>query len=130
MKMNPVVHFEMPAEDNIRVKKFYEEAFGWNMTQLGSDMEDYLLANTSPLDKNNMHINSETIDGGFFKKGESGTVPRVVVSVDNIVEHIDIVTKAGGKIMGKVVTIPDIGEFVIFEDTEGNQVGMLQPIKM
>jgi hypothetical protein len=130
MKMNPVVHFEMPAEDNARAKKFYEDVFGWTMVQLGSDMGDYLLATTSPVDKNNMHINKGAINGGFFKKGDYGTIPHVVVAVDNLTEHMDIVKKSGGKIMGQVMDIPGIGEFVMFSDTEGNQVGMLQPVKM
>lgn len=128
--MNPVVHFEMPAEDNDRAKKFYKEAFGWHMTQLGSDMGDYLLATTSPLDKNNMHINKGAINGGFFKKGDYGTIPHIVISVNNLKEHVKIIKKTGGKIMGGVMNIPGIGEFVMFNDTEGNQVGMLEPIKM
>jgi predicted enzyme related to lactoylglutathione lyase len=33
-KMNPVVHFEMPAKDNKRVADFYTKAFGWKMNQL------------------------------------------------------------------------------------------------
>ena len=28
-KMNPVVHFEMPAEDRQRMADFYKRAFGW-----------------------------------------------------------------------------------------------------
>lgn len=128
--MNPVVHFEMPAEDNSRAKKFYEEAFGWEMTQLGADMGDYLLATTSPVDKDNMHINKGAINGGFFKKGDYGTIPHLVISVDNLKEHMDIIKKAGGKIIGEAMNITGIGEFVMFKDTEGNQVGMLEPIKM
>lgn len=31
MKMNPVVHFEMPAEDKKRMSKFYTKAFGWQL---------------------------------------------------------------------------------------------------
>lgn len=46
-KMNPVVHFEMPAINNKRVKSFYETAFGWKMQQLGPEMGNYLLAATS-----------------------------------------------------------------------------------
>ena len=128
--MNPVVHFEMPAEDNVRVKKFYEKAFGWKMTQLGPDMGDYLLATTSPVDENNMHINKGAINGGFFKKGDLGSIPHLVIPVDNLIEHMEIIKKAGGKTIGNVMNIPGIGEFVMFRDTEGNQVGMLQPSKM
>lgn len=130
MKMNPVVHFEMPAEDNNRAKKFYEEAFGWKMAQLGPEMGDYLLAATSPVDENNMHINKGAINGGFFKKGDYGTMPHIVISVDDLNEHMEIVNKAGGQIMGKAMDITGIGKFIMFKDTEGNQVGMLQPVKM
>ena len=35
MKMNPVVHFEMPAKNKKRVKKFYEKVFGWKMKRGG-----------------------------------------------------------------------------------------------
>ena len=33
--MNPVVHFEMPAEDRNRMKEFYAKAFGWQMQHSG-----------------------------------------------------------------------------------------------
>jgi len=46
-KMNPVVHFEMPAEDKERIKTFYTSAFGWQMQQFGPEMGDYILATTS-----------------------------------------------------------------------------------
>jgi len=93
-------------------------------------MGDYLLATTSPVDENNMHINKGAINGGFFKKGDYGSIPHLIISVDNLIEHIEIIKKAGGKTIGNVMNIPGIGEFVMFRDTEGNQVGMLQPSKM
>ncbi len=40
---------------------------------------------------------------------------------------MEIVKKAGGKIKGKVQDIPGVGMFVMVKDTEGNDVGMLQP---
>jgi predicted enzyme related to lactoylglutathione lyase len=43
---------------------------------------------------------------------------------------MDTVKKSGGAIRGKPMNIPGIGEFVMFKDTEGNRVGMLQAIKM
>ena len=128
MKRNPVVHFEMPAEDRGRVKKFYESAFGWEMTQLGPEMGDYLLAATSPLDENKMHINKGAINGGFYKKGEAGTIPHIVISVDNLKEKMEVVKNAGGQIEGNPMNIPGIGDFIMFKDTEGNRVGILQPV--
>ena len=127
MKMNPVVHFEMPAKDKKRVKNFYESVFGWQMQQLGPEMGNYILATTSPLDKNKMHKNKGAINGGFYQRGKDGTVPHLVISVDNLEKHIRIVKKAGGKIIGKTMDIPGIGKFIMLKDTEDNRVGMLQP---
>jgi uncharacterized protein len=42
--MNPVVHFEMPAEDRKRMADFYTKVFGWKTQQLGEDMGNYVLA--------------------------------------------------------------------------------------
>ena len=126
--MNPVVHFEMPAKDKKRVKKFYENAFGWQMQQFGSEMGDYILATTTPVDKKTQRPKEPgAINGGFYQRGKDGTVPHLVISVDNLEKHIRIVKKAGGKIIGKTMDIPGIGKFIMLKDTEDNRVGMLQP---
>jgi len=125
--MNPVVHFEMPAKDKVRVAKFYEHVFGWGMKQMGAEMGDYILATTSPVDAKGMHKKKGAINGGFYQSGPFGKVPHVVISVDNLKKHIDTVKKAGGKIVGEQMDIPGVGKFVMFKDTEANRVGMLQP---
>ncbi len=130
MKMNSVVHFEMPAKDRKRVKKFYETAFGWGMQQMGADFGDYLLAYTTPVDKKGVHKKKGAINGGFFQSGSYGTVPHLVIAVDDVKKHMAIVKKAGGKISGKPMDIPGIGKFVMLKDTEGNRIGMLQPVSM
>lgn len=125
--MNPVVHFEMPAKDKKRTKKFYETVFGWQMTQLGRGMGDYLLAGTTPVDKNMMHLEKGAINGGFFNYGKEGKIPHIVISVDDLKKSMEKVKKSGGKLLGKPIDIPGIGTFLMFNDTEGNKVGMLQP---
>jgi hypothetical protein len=130
MKMHPVVHFEMPAINNKRVKKFYENAFGWKMDQMGKEMGHYLLAYSTPVDKKGMHKKPGAINGGFYKRGKGGTTPHFVISVDNLERHMDVIKKAGGKITGKPMDIPGVGMFVMIKDTEGNKVGILQPSQM
>lgn len=127
MKMNPIIHFEMPAKDKKRVRKFYETAFGWGMNQLGSDFGDYILATTTPMNKKGMHLKKGAINGGFFQSGDYGKVPHLVISVPDVKKHIEIVKKAGGKIVGKIMDIPEIGKFVMIKDSEDNRIGMLQP---
>lgn len=125
--MDPVVHFEMPAKDKARTKKFYENVFGWQMTQLGQEMGEYLLATTTPVDEKRMYLEKGAINGGFFQYGQQGMMPHIVISVDNLHEHMELVKKAGGAIEGDPMDIPGIGKFVMIVDTEGNRVGMLQP---
>jgi uncharacterized protein len=130
MKPNPVVHFEMPYEDPKRVVDFYSKAFGWNMKKLGKEMDDYVLAGTSEMDENMMIKKPGSINGGFFpKKPEFPNKPSVVISVDDIMDGIKKVKDAGGTIQGEPNEIPGIGKYVAFDDTEGNRVGMLQPVE-
>lgn len=131
MKKNPVVHFEMPYENPERLIKFYNQVFGWEMNNLGSEMGDYVLAGTTDVDENRMVKTPGNINGGFFPKSpEIPSCPSVVISVDNIKETIDRITNTGGKIHGEPVHMPGIGDYVSFTDTEGNRVSILQPESM
>ncbi len=49
--MNPVVHFEMPAEDRKRMGDFYTNVFGWKTQMLGSEMGNYVVATTTESDE-------------------------------------------------------------------------------
>ncbi len=125
--MNHVVHFEMPFEDHARMVEFYQKTFGWVMVPLGEQMGDYVLAQTGETDDKQMLQKLGMINGGFFQKSAEGPQhPSVVVSVDNIVAHVELVKKSGGQVLGEPIDIPGVGKYVSFIDTEGNQVSMLQ----
>ncbi len=131
-KMNPVVHFEMPYKDKKRLSEFYEKTFGWQMQGMGEEMGNYVLANTTETE-NMRPKNPGTINGGFFPfdpQKPGFQQPSVVIAVDNLAESIEMVKTAGGKILGDPMDIPGVGKFVSIEDTEGNRVGMLQPVQM
>ncbi|HSB46601.1 MAG TPA: VOC family protein [Candidatus Bilamarchaeum sp.] len=130
MKMNPVVHFELPAEDRKRMVEFYTKVFGWKADQMGPDMGNYVVVTTSESGKDGRPKNPGSINGGLYEKtkdmGEAH--PSVVIAVDDINEHMKIVEKAGGKIHGKPMDIPGVGAYVSFTDTEGNTLSLLQPM--
>jgi hypothetical protein len=131
MKSNPVVHFEMPYEDGTRLRKFYSEAFGWQMQQLGEDMGGYVLAGTTETDENRMVKAPGNINGGFFPKNSApDAATSVVIAVDDINASMKKITEAGGKVQGEPTEIPGIGHWVVFTDTEGNRVSILQPMNM
>lgn len=132
MAMNPVVHFEMPAENNQRVVDFYTKAFGWKMQQLGPEMGNYILATTGEMDDKNMPKQVGMINGGFFPKTKPNEPPHVVISVDNLEDSMKKVEAAGGTIIGgskgkKPDVIQGIGLYISIKDSEGNSVGLLQP---
>ena len=131
MKMNPVVHFELPAEDRKRMMEFYKKTFGWQMNQMGPDMGNYVVVMTSESDDSGPKEKGR-INGGIYEKTKDmGQVhPSFVIAVDNINEHMKTVEKAGGKILGKPMEIPGVGTYVGFVDTEGNTLSMLQPLPM
>jgi uncharacterized protein len=133
-KMNPVVHFEMPAEDVSRMRKFYEGVFGWKTNQMGPEMGEYVVVETTETE-NRMVKTPGAINGGFYKKtaSMSNFAPSVVISVDDINEAMKKVTEAGGKVIGgghkagEPDDIPGVGLYISILDTEGNRVGVLQP---
>jgi predicted enzyme related to lactoylglutathione lyase len=131
-KMNPVVHFEMPANDRVRMAKFYSEVFGWEANMLGEDMGSYVTVHTCETDENGMVKRVGAINGGFYPVDKSAppAAPSIVIAVDDINAAVKMVTGAGGKVLGEPVTIPGIGPYVSFIDTEGNRVSILQPLKM
>ena len=127
-KMNPVVHFEMPAEDRKRMAQFYAKAFGWQAQMLGPDMGDYVVVTTTETDENGPRTRG-AINGGFFPKKEDwpAQYPSVVIAVDDIKVSTKQVAEAGGKVLGEPMEIPGVGQYVSIFDTEGNRVSMLQP---
>ncbi len=126
---DPVVHFEMPAEDRKRMSKFYNKAFGWQTQMLGEDMGNYVLATTTEITKNGMPKKKGAINGGFYEKTKDtpAAYPSVVISVDNIKKSMNKITKAGGSVIGEPMEIPGFGTYVSFFDTEGNRVSIMEP---
>ena len=130
IKMNPVVHFEMPYENPDRLVKFYTQAFGWQLQKQGQEMGDYVTAATTEIDENRMIKMPGAINGGFFPKKPDwpAQYPSVVIAVDDIKKAMKRVSDAGGKVLGEPMEIPGIGQYVSFTDTEGNRVSILQPL--
>ena len=133
--MNPVVHFEMPAEDTKRMAGFYSRVFGWQTKQLGPEMGNYVLVQTTETAENGFPKEPGRINGGFAEKSKDFRFPTVVIAVDDIHDAMKKVTAAGGTVLGgqkpgEPDDIPGVGLYASFLDTEGNRVAMLQPIGM
>jgi predicted enzyme related to lactoylglutathione lyase len=127
-KMYPVIHFEMPAADSKREKKFYESVFGWQTTQLGPEAGDFTLAFTTETDPTNrMPKKPGAITGGFYKKTKPDQHIKITILVDDLREAMKRIEEAGGKILGgrkpgEPDELPGVGLFCDIADPEGNLV--------
>ena len=130
--MNPVVHFEMPYDDPDRLAKFYKAVFGWKMQNLGEKMGHYMLANTTETSADRTPKKPGRINGGFFprKSDWPDQYPSVVIAVQDVKKAMASVKDSGGEVLGEPMDIPGIGAYVSFRDSEGNRVGMLEPLPM
>jgi predicted enzyme related to lactoylglutathione lyase len=132
-KMNPVVHFEIPAENKDRMVKFYTSVFGWDAQRLGPEMGNYIIVKTTETGENGFPKKPGIINGGLFEKTKDNQYPSVVIAVDDIKEATKKVEEAGGKVLGgsykagEPDDIPGVGLYSAFIDSEGNRLSMLQP---
>jgi predicted enzyme related to lactoylglutathione lyase len=128
-QMDPVVHFELPAEDRERMAAFYSAAFGWDCELLGPEMGNYTVVKTAE-SQGSRSIAPGAINGGFFMRTDdpASHAPSVVVGVSDIHAALAAVEQAGGTVAGPPQEIPGVGLYGSFHDTEGNRMSLLQPL--
>jgi uncharacterized protein len=127
--MDPVVHFELPAEDRERMAAFYTAAFGWQTEALGPEMGNYTVVTTTETE-GGRPTTPGTINGGFFLKTSDAAsqYPSVVISVQDVNAALSAVEQAGGTVAGPPQEIPGVGLYGSFHDSEGNRLSLLQPL--
>ncbi len=126
--MNPVTHFELPYHDAERAVQFYRTVFGWELTPLGTEMNNYILATTVIKDVK-PGAPAGAINGGLYPVNTDWTdqYPSIVIGVGDILETIAEISKNKGEVLGEPVEIPGFGLYVSFRDTEGNRLSIIQP---
>lgn len=131
-KRNPVVHFELPADDRKKLADFYSDVFGWETKFFGEDMGNYVTVSTADTDENGMVRQTGAINGGIYERTDAtatqSNCPSLIISVDDIEEHIRIVNSSGGTVLGEPTNIPGVGTFASFRDPAGNICSILQPV--
>lgn len=126
-----IVHFEIPADDIEKLKKFYKNLFGWKIEKLPGPTTYYTLQ-TVPTDKNMTPIRPG-VNGGLYQKKDAQNPEMAKTmnyfSVESAEEYGKKIEKIGGKIIIPKMEIPGIGWWVLAQDPEGNQFGLLEPMK-
>jgi predicted enzyme related to lactoylglutathione lyase len=115
---NSIVHFEIPADDVRRAKKFYERAFGWKISDPWK--MNYFLIETKAKGE-------EGINGGLMPRKNPEQPFMNYLAVESIDVSCKKVEKAGGVVvLPKTEIAPGMGWISAFKDTEGNVMGFHQ----
>jgi predicted enzyme related to lactoylglutathione lyase len=124
---DPVVHFEIPADDVERAQKFYGSAFGWKVNSIPG--MGYTLFHTTETDAKGMVKTPGNINGGMAKR--QGPIDRLLITVQvaDMEAAIKAVEKNGGKVIRGGEPVPGVGIAAYVKDTEGNTLGLIQPTR-
>jgi len=122
--MGKVVHFEIPADDLLRAKKFYSTVFGWRMNEI-PEME-YVMVGTTESDENGTPREPGAINGGMLKRQDPVRNPVLTIDVESIDDTLASVEKNGGRIVREKLAVGDMGFAAYFRDSEGNVIGLWQ----
>ena len=118
--MPTIVHFEIPADDVERSRKFYSDLFGWKFEKwpgMESGME-YWIINTTD------NEGGKAVGGGMMKRQNPQQGITNFIDVTSVDEYSAKVQSLGGKIVAPKQAVPTMGFFAVCLDTENNTFGI------
>jgi hypothetical protein len=126
--MNRVCHFEVPYSQKERMEKFYGSVFGWQFMSAPGDTP-YTFALTTEVDEAWMPKQPGGINGGTYPRGDgTATTPVIVIEVESTANKIREIENAGGSNVVGPLEISGMGIYAQVKDTEGNIIGLWQPL--
>jgi predicted enzyme related to lactoylglutathione lyase len=105
-------YVELPASDLKAARSFYEQAFGWHMTEFGAS---YAATTTGDTDL-----------GLDADKAEQPKAPLAVIEVGDLEAALRAVESAGGTVVRPIFSFPG-GRRFQFRDPSGNELAVSQP---
>jgi uncharacterized protein len=127
--MPTIVHFEIPADDVERAKKFYSDLFGWKMEKWpGTDSKDTSSSSSNMeywiISTTDSKGNKASIGGGMMKRQEQHQHITNFIDVNSVDEYSSMIKKLGGKVVVSKMAVPGMGYFAVCHDTENNSFGI------
>lgn len=123
--MNPVIHFEIPAENMKRAEGFYSKVFGW---KIETSFDSYFIVHTSEANEKHLSTKPGEINGAIQNKNTAISSTRIGINVENIDEICKKVENEGGKIIIPKTKLPN-SYYSVISDTEGNESLLIEWIK-
>jgi len=119
-----IVHFEIPADDVERLRKFYSGLFGWKIEKMPGPME-YWTIETVPVDETGMPLRPG-VNGGMMKREHPVDKPVNYIAVESVDEYSRKIEELGGKIISPKQEVPGIGWWALALDPDGNHFAIFQ----
>jgi len=121
-----IFHFEIPAYDIERMRKFYTQLLGWKFTKVQGPME-YWDIETVPVDEKGMPVRPG-INGSMIKKVAREHKPVNYIYVDSVDECCRKIEELGGHVIDPKKELPGVGWWALLSDPEGNEFGIFERI--
>jgi len=121
-----IVHFEIPADDVEKLRKFYSELFGWKIEKTPGPVEYYSMQ-TVPVDEKGTPIRLG-VNGGMMKRQNPEHKPVNYILVESVDEYTKKIEALGGKVIVPKMEVPGICWWALALDPEGNQFAIMQRI--
>ncbi|MBO1269618.1 VOC family protein [Arthrobacter cavernae] len=123
--MAGIVHFEIPADDQERARNFYTAAFDWQINAM-PELNYNILITTPSDEQTGMPNDPGAINGGMMAREGELTTPIITVDVEDIDAALAQIESLGGSVVKPKDTVPGMGFYAYFKDTEGNILGLWQ----
>lgn len=111
---NPIVHWELNADDAKKAQEFYGKLFDWHVDA------------NNPMDYGMVDTHTEHgINGGIHHSADAPKGVTIYVEVEDLQAYLEKAVSLGGKVVMPVTVIPDMVTMAQFADPQGNVVGMV-----
>jgi len=121
-----IVHFEIPADDLQKLRKFYSELFGWKIEKMVGPI-DYWNIQTVPVDEKGMPIRPG-VNGGMMKRQNPEHKPVNYIGVESIDKYAKKIEALGGRVIVPKTEVTGVGWWALALDPEGNQFAIFETV--
>ena len=119
---NNIAHFDIQADDVERIRRFYEQVFGWRFEAFGPP--DFYMIQTGTAEDPGVHGSVSKRAEPVVGRGRIGY--ECTISVDDLSAVKAAIVANGGRIVLDEYEIGGVGTMIRFEDTEGNVACAMQ----
>jgi predicted enzyme related to lactoylglutathione lyase len=121
-----IAHFEIPADDVERLRKFYATVFGWKIEKWPGPSE-YWTITTVPVNEKGELVRPG-VNGGLMKKQNPQHKPTNYILVESVDDYTQKIQKLGGKIITPKSEVPGVCWWAQAADPEGNEFAIMESI--